>query len=68
MKIFKPADIMLPSCDMHRWSVVACDQFTSEPVLNGVLGSAYRAVRTLGPVIGLKIEHAHYAAAHRTVF
>ena len=31
MKIFKPADIMLPSCDMHRWSVVACDQFTSEP-------------------------------------
>ena len=31
MKIFKPADIMLPSCDMHRWSVGACDQFTSEP-------------------------------------
>ena len=39
-----------------------------QPVLNGVLGSAYRAVRTLDPVIGLKIEHAHYAAAHRTVF
>ncbi len=31
MQIFKPADILLPTCDMHRWSVVACDQFTSEP-------------------------------------
>ena len=20
MKIFKPADIMLPNCDMHRWA------------------------------------------------
>ncbi len=31
MQIFKPADILLPTGDMHRWSVVACDQFTSEP-------------------------------------
>ena len=31
MQIFKPADILLPDCDMHKWSVVACDQFTSEP-------------------------------------
>lgn len=31
MRIFKPADILLPIGDMHRWSVVACDQFTSEP-------------------------------------
>ncbi len=31
MRIFKPADILLPTGDMHRWSVVACDQFTSEP-------------------------------------
>lgn len=31
MHIFKPADILLPDCDMHKWSVVACDQFTSEP-------------------------------------
>lgn len=29
---FYPADIMLPcGLDMHRWSVVACDQYTSEP-------------------------------------
>lgn len=32
MQIFRPADILLPeNADMHAWSVVACDQFTSEP-------------------------------------
>ena len=31
-RIFSPADILLPrGCDMTRWSVVACDQHTSEP-------------------------------------
>ncbi len=29
---FKPADILLPrDCDMTLWSVVACDQYTSQP-------------------------------------
>ncbi len=29
---FQPADILLPrDCDMTRWSVVACDQYTSQP-------------------------------------
>jgi uncharacterized protein (DUF1015 family) len=29
---FLPADILLPQdCDMEKWSVVACDQYTSEP-------------------------------------
>ena len=29
---FYPADILLPKdCDMTKWAVVACDQFTSEP-------------------------------------
>ncbi|MDE7219323.1 MAG: DUF1015 domain-containing protein, partial [Oscillospiraceae bacterium] len=29
---FHPADILLPKdCDMTRWAVVACDQFTSQP-------------------------------------
>ena len=28
----RPADILLPrDCDMTRWAVVACDQFTSQP-------------------------------------
>ena len=31
-KIFVPADILLPNgVDMEKWSVIACDQFTSEP-------------------------------------
>lgn len=30
-KLFRPADILLPAdCDMQLWSVVACDQFSSE--------------------------------------
>ena len=29
---FQPADILLPrGCDMSLWSVVACDQYTSQP-------------------------------------
>lgn len=29
---FKPAGILLPrDCDMTKWSVVACDQYTSQP-------------------------------------
>ncbi len=29
--LFRPAEILLPkACDMTRWSVVACDQFTSD--------------------------------------
>ena len=32
MKIFKAAEILLPKeQDMHKWSVVACDQFSSQP-------------------------------------
>ncbi|MBE7030981.1 MAG: DUF1015 domain-containing protein [Ruminococcaceae bacterium] len=31
-KVFSPADILLPQgCDMEKWAVVACDQYTSEP-------------------------------------
>lgn len=29
---FHPADILLPrECDLNKWSVVACDQYTSQP-------------------------------------
>ena len=29
---FKPANILLPrGCDLSLWSVVACDQYTSQP-------------------------------------
>ena len=32
MSVFKSTDILLPqNVDLHRWSVIACDQFTSDP-------------------------------------
>ena len=33
MNIFKSADILIPNKeqDFSKWSVVACDQYTSEP-------------------------------------
>ncbi len=31
MAVFNRADILLPKTDMSKWSVVACDQYTSEP-------------------------------------
>ena len=32
MTAFRPADILLPKdCDLSKWAVVACDQYTSEP-------------------------------------
>lgn len=32
MRIFDKADILLPEgVDMHKWSVVACDQYTAQP-------------------------------------
>ena len=32
MSVFDKAKIILPkNCDMEKWSVVACDQYTSEP-------------------------------------
>lgn len=30
-KCFYPADVMLPKKDFEKWSVIACDQYTSEP-------------------------------------
>ena len=32
MKIpFYPANILLPKTDLEKWSVIACDQYTSDP-------------------------------------
>ena len=31
-RIFRPTDILIPADgDMARWSVIACDQFSSQP-------------------------------------
>lgn len=33
VKVFKRADILIPvkEIDLNKWSVIACDQFTSDP-------------------------------------
>ena len=50
---FYPGEILLPRCDLSRWSVVACDQFTSQPEyweeVERVAGDAPSAYRMIFP-------------------
>ena len=59
---FYPADILLPeNCDMTKWAVVACDQFTSEPAywaaVEETVGDAPSALRLILPEARLKDEN-----------
>ena len=59
---FYPADILLPKdCDMTKWAVVACDQFTSEPEYwasaEELVGDAPSALRLILPEARLKDEN-----------
>lgn len=52
--VFSPADILLPAeADMEKWSVVACDQYSSEPEywdrVNGFVGDAPSTLRLITP-------------------
>lgn len=56
---FSPADILLPnSDDMARWSVIACDQFTSDPGywdrVDEYIGPAPSTLRLMLPEARLK--------------
>lgn len=56
---FKSADILLPKCDdMSKWSVVACDQYTSEPKywerVENAVGDAKSTLRLTLPEIYLE--------------
>ena len=63
MKIpFKKADILLPKdADMHKWSVVACDQYTSEPKyweeVENIVGDAPSTLKITLPEIYLEREN-----------
>lgn len=51
---FKPADILMPKdCDLNKWSVVACDQYTSQPEywarVSKHVGKAPSALRLILP-------------------
>ncbi len=58
-RAFYPADILLPKkgTDMHRWSVIACDQFTSEPEYweeaERIVGAAPSTLRMILPEVYL---------------
>lgn len=53
-KIFRAADILVPqNCEMSKWSVVACDQFSSQPeyweALDALVGDAPSSLRLMLP-------------------
>lgn len=59
---FYPADVLLPrNCDMNKWAVVACDQFTSEPeywkAVEEKVGDAPSTLRLILPEAMLKDPH-----------
>lgn len=67
MSIFRPADILLPRVsEWERWSVIACDQFTSEPdywdEAERIAGDAPSALRLILPEAWLGTERAGNAA------
>ena len=56
---FRPADILLPrDCDLTKWSVVACDQYTSQPEywvrVDQRVGSAPSSLRLILPESSLE--------------
>lgn len=61
MTAFSPADILLPKLSaegMEKWSVVACDQYTSEPDYwqraEQIVGTAPSALRLILPEVWLE--------------
>lgn len=60
---FKPADILVPkkSVNMNKWSVIACDQYTSEPEYwlqtNRIVDQNYSSLNLILPEIYLEDEN-----------
>lgn len=55
--IFAPADILLPKKDYEKWSVIACDQFTSRPDywedVKSIAGDAPSTLKLIYPEVYL---------------
>lgn len=73
MKIFKAADILLPKhgTDFSKWSVVACDQYTSEPdywekVKNNV-GDSVSTLNLIYPEVYLEEGDSRISAINNTM-
>ena len=61
MSIFKEADILIPKNeDFEKWSVIACDQYTSEPEYwhktESIVGDSNSALKLILPEIYLESE------------
>lgn len=60
-KCFLPADVLIPeNTDMTRWSVVACDQFTSQPEyweeVSKIIGDAPSTLKITLPEVYLEAD------------
>ncbi|MBQ8025239.1 MAG: DUF1015 family protein, partial [Oscillospiraceae bacterium] len=67
-ELFAPADILLPAaCDMRKWAVVACDQFSSQEDywdrVETLVGDAPSTLRMIVPEARLGREDASALAA-----
>lgn len=67
---FRPADVLLPeNCDMSKWSVVACDQYTSQPEywkrVEEYVGSEPSTLRMILPEVYL--SDGHVAQRHAKI-
>ena len=72
--IFLPADILLPKdADMHKWAVIACDQFTSDQAywdrVRATAGDAPSTINLILPEaeLGTEKEEEHTALINRTM-
>lgn len=72
--IFLPADILLPKDgDMHKWAVIACDQFTSDQAywdrVRATAGDAPSTINLILPEaeLGSEGEAEHIAEINRTM-
>ncbi len=58
---FLPANILLPKSDFEKWSVVACDQYTSEPEywkeVENTVGNTPSALNIILPEVYLKPDN-----------
>ena len=74
MNAFLPADILMPKTDsMEKWSVIACDQFTSDQAYwERVRKNTEGAVSTINLILpeaelGTPMEEAHTAKINQTM-
>lgn len=61
-KLFYPADILIPKGDFGTWSVIACDQYTSEPEywdsVSEIVGDSVSALNIILPEIKLSNDNS----------